>query len=112
MEVEGVKALLKLVKERLDRDRESLEEYRKEKDAIETYIDQLDDDIRTRERDEEESQLEQQEQDQESLEEYTKEMYQVDTYIRQLEGDIRIREETVEELKNLISVEEEVRTYL
>jgi len=112
MKVEDVgraEALLKLVKEQLAHDIESLNEYIKEKDEIDAYICQFEDDIRTRDGDE--KHLEQLEHDHESQEEYINESVRLETYIRQLKGDISIREATIQKLGVMISIEEEVYSY-
>jgi len=110
MKVEDVsraKAFVKLVEERLAHDRESLDVYIKEKDEIDIYILQLEDDIRTRDGDE--KQLEQLKLDEESLVEYISESVKLETYIRQLKNDISIREETVQLMWETINKENELK---
>jgi len=110
MKVEDVsraEAFVKLVEERLAHDIESLDVYIKEKDEIDIYILQLEDDIRTSEGDE--KQLEQLKLDEESLVEYISESVRFETYIRQLKNDINIREETVRLMWGTINMEDKVK---
>jgi len=103
----GAEAFVKLVEEHLAHDIESLDVYIKEKDEIDTYIHQLEDDIKAREGDE--KQLEQLKHDEESLVEYISESVRLETYFRQLKNDISIREETVRLMWETINIIDEVK---